>query len=95
MFKNSGKSLFSGYNLFSLYNHGDLAWFGLTIGCLMMPGLLHIIYWISQLRCCCDDLSIKSAKFWKWILFGITFPVSIFLRFASGSYNEMNASSGN
>lgn len=68
-----------GYNLFSLYNHGDLAWFGLTIGCLWMPGLLHIIYWVSQLRCCCDDLSIKSAKFWKWILFGLLFPVSIFL----------------
>ena len=46
-----------------------------------MPGILQLLYWISQLQCFCGELTLKSGTFWKEIFFGITFPVSIVFRF--------------
>ena len=46
----------------------------------MMPGLLQILYWVSQLQCLCGELTLGSKTFWKEIAFGITFPVSIVFR---------------
>ena len=47
----------------------------------MMPSVLQLLYWISQLQCFCGELTLKSGTFWKEIFFGITFPVSIVFRF--------------
>ena len=39
-----------GYNLFVFFKREDVAWFGLTLACIMMPGLLETIYWVNQLQ---------------------------------------------
>ena len=70
-----------GWNLYTHFEHGDLNWFGLSLGCIMMPGILQLLYWISHLQCFCGELTLKSGTFWKEIFFGITFPVSIVFRY--------------
>ena len=62
------------------FENGDMAWFGLTLGCIMMPGFLETLYWINQLKWFNGELTLSSRKFWTWILFSITFPVSILYR---------------
>ena len=77
----SAKSEFSlGFNVSYYFNNGDMVWFGLTLAFILMPGLLETLYWINQLNCCSGELTLRSKKFWKWIIFSITFPVSILFR---------------
>ena len=45
-----------------------------------MPGILQILYWVSQLQCFCGELTLKSKTFWKEMFLGITFPASIIFR---------------
>ena len=70
----------SGFNISFYLNNGDIAWFGLTLTCILMPGLLETLYWVNQLKCFSGELTLSSRKFWKEILFAITFPVSILFR---------------
>ena len=69
--------LVTGYNLSFYYNNGDTAWFGLTLAFILMPGFLETLYWINQLKRINGELTLGMRKFWKWILFAVTFPVSI------------------
>ena len=55
-------------------------------GFIALPALMETLYWITQLRCCSRQrdkefkYGVGEAKFWKWILFAVTFPISIVVR---------------
>jgi hypothetical protein len=74
-------------NLKHYYEEGHLWWMGLTLLCILLPGTLEVLYWVSQLRHCCGEAArevpISSKGFWKRILLGTLFPISIATRHAA------------
>ena len=70
-----------------LFDHSEanFGWFALMAGFIALPAVMETLYWVTQLRCCSRHdkefkYGITEAKFWKWILFAVTFPISIVLR---------------
>ena len=67
------------------YDEGHFWWFALMAGFIALPAVMETLYWITQLKCCSREdkefkYGIAEAKFWKWILFAVTFPISIVMR---------------
>ena len=55
-------------------------WAALTLFFLCLPGILEAIYLVSQLEWFCGDQDVESRKFLRWMLFALTFPISIVAR---------------
>ena len=67
------------------YEEGHFWWFSLMAGFIALPAVMETLYWITQLRCCTRrdkefKYGVTDFKFWKWILFAVTFPISIVAR---------------
>jgi hypothetical protein len=68
------------FNLKHYYDEGDTVWMAATFFFISLPGILEVIYWVSQLEVFCGEVSFHSREFWKWIVFGLFFPISIIYR---------------
>lgn len=64
------------YSVVQLFQNGDPNWAIATIGAILAPGILEVIYWL--VLCCTDPESRNSSEPWKYIVFfnPITFPIS-------------------
>jgi hypothetical protein len=71
------------FNLKQYYDEGDMVWMAATFFFISLPGILEIIYWVSQLEVLCGTVSFHSREFWKWIVFGLFFPITIIFRHMS------------
>ena len=62
-----------------LFQGGNPNWAWSTIGAILTPGILEVLYWLVV--CCCDPEKRSSSKPWKWILLfnPLFFPVSTIL----------------
>ena len=67
------------WSIVNLFNNNNPYWGGATIGAILTPGILEVLYW--SLVCCCDPEKRATGDPWKWILFfnPILFPLSIIL----------------
>jgi hypothetical protein len=76
------------FNLKHYYVDEHLGWLAITLFFILLPGILETVFWVSQLACCCGGdvncccygLSATGGKFWKWMAFGLFFPISIICR---------------
>ena len=78
--------VFEGMLMAQYYDEGHFWWFALMAGFIALPAVMETLYWITQLRCCSRHdkefkYGITESKFWKWILFAVTFPISIVVRY--------------
>ena len=62
-----------------LFQTENPLWGWATIGAILTPGLLEVLYWSAV--CCCDPEKRSSSNPWMWILFfnPIAFPLSTIL----------------
>jgi hypothetical protein len=65
------------YSVVQLFDTGDSKWGAATVGAIIAPGLLEVVYWLMV--CCCDHERRALYTPWKWILLfnPITFPFTV------------------
>ena len=62
------------YNITSLYRDGHVLWASATLGLILTPGALEVVYWILQ--ACQSRASWGEAAAWC-LVFGPVFPLTV------------------
>jgi hypothetical protein len=64
------------WTVVGLFQNNNPYWGWSTIGAILTPGILEVLYWSAV--CCCDPEKRSTARPWRWILLfnPIFFPIS-------------------
>ena len=54
------------WSVVNYFQNGNPYWGGSTIGAILTPGILEVLYW--SMVCCCDPEKRSTGQPWKWIL---------------------------
>ncbi|QQP38909.1 XK-related protein, partial [Caligus rogercresseyi] len=63
------------FNAYTYFTKGDIWWSGFTIGFILLPGLMELLYWIISYLMK-RDTSLREALYYSFAFGPFTFPLA-------------------